>query len=89
MLYHTLTPLPVKSNQRALYRTVRQNAPHSIAYTEPFIWTGNYKITEKRLYLPNETVLSKFVTWKPRRTSEEQAGRYNMSYKREKKPGDW
>ena len=51
---------------------------------EPFIWTGNYKITMKR-----ETVLSKSVSWKPRKTSEEQAGRSNLSYKREKKSGDW
>ena len=28
---------------------------------------------------------SKSVSWKPRKTSEEHAGRYNLSYKREKK----
>ena len=37
----------------------------------------------------NETVLSKSVSWKPRKTSEEQAGMSNLSYKCEKKPGDW
>ena len=30
-----------------------------------------------------------FVSWKPRKTSEKQAGMSNLSYKREKKPGDW
>ena len=44
---------------------------------------------EKRQKKTNETVLSKSVTWKPRKISEEQAGMSNFSYKREKKPGDW
>ena len=44
--------------------------------------------TTKSFYLPNETVLSKSVSWEPRETSEEQAGMSNLSYKREKKSGD-
>ena len=38
---------------------------------------------------PNETGVSKSVSWKPRKTIEEQEGMSNLSYKREKKPGDW
>ena len=54
------------------------------------MWTGNYKITMKSAEKnPNETVFSKSVSWKPRKTSEEQACMSNLSYKREKKPGDW
>ena len=45
-------------------------------------------VTMKALYLPNETVLSKSVSWKPRKSSEEQAGMSNLSHKHEKKPGD-
>ena len=40
-------------------------------------------VTMKALYLLNETVLSKSVSWKPRKTSEEQAGMSNLSYKHE------
>ena len=46
-------------------------------------------IVKKTLYLSKETVLSNSVSWKPRKSSEEQAGMSKLSYKREKKPGDW
>ena len=38
---------------------------------------------EKHRKKTNETVLSKSDSWKPRKTSEEQAGMSNLSYKRE------
>ena len=44
---------------------------------------------EKRSISQTKQFLSKSVSWKPRKNSEEQAGMSNLSYKREKKPGDW
>ena len=52
-------------------------------------WTGNYEITVKSALSLERNSLSNSVSLKPGKTSEEQAGSYNLSRKREKKPGDW
>ena len=57
---------------------------HATRRVVSFIWTGKYKnnrsISERNSFIEIR---------KPRKTSEQQAGRSNLSYKRETEPEDW
>ena len=64
--------------------TPRDSYCHKL-YTEPFIWTGNYKITTKSTLISRTKPFCRNLL----NTSKEQAGRSSLSYKHEKESGDW